>query len=65
MRERDLERGVVRSVPMSEVFKVVTLRPENFPFDVEGFFAHFEADSKISVDRVELPEKVSESRVKR
>ena len=39
---------------MSEIFIVVTLSPEKLPFDIEGFFAHFEADSKISVDRVEL-----------
>ena len=49
---------------MSEFFIVVTLSPEKLPFDIEGFFAHFETDSKISVDRVELPEKVSRSRVK-
>ena len=49
---------------MSEIFVVVTLSPEKLPFDIDGFLAHFEADSKISVDRVELPEKVSESKVK-
>ena len=49
---------------MSKILITVTLRPEKLPFDNEGFFAHFEADSKISVNRVELPEKVSESRVK-
>ena len=49
---------------MSEILVVVTLRPEHLPFDIDGFFTHFEADSKISVNRVELPEKVSESRVK-
>ena len=64
LRERDLERGVVRSIPASEIFVVVALRPEQLPFDIEGFFTYFEADSKISVNRVELPEKVSQSRVK-
>ena len=53
-RKRVLERGVVRSIPMSEILVVVTLRPEQLPFDIEGFFAYFEADSKISVDRIEL-----------
>ena len=64
LRKRDLERNVVGSIPMSEIFIVITLRPEKDPFDIEGFFTHFEADSKISVNKVELPEKVSKSRVK-
>ena len=49
---------------MSEIFVVVTLSPEQFPFDIEGFFTHFEANTKISVDRVELAEKVSENRAR-
>ena len=49
---------------MSQIFIVATVRPEELPFDIDGFFTHFEADSKIPVDRVELPEKVSERRMK-
>ena len=54
MRERILERSVVRSIPMSEIFIVVTLRPEQLPFDIESFLAHFQADSEIPVNTVEL-----------
>ena len=50
---------------MSEILVVVTLSPEHLPFDIDGFFAHFETDSEIPVDRVELPEKVSQIGVKR
>ena len=50
---------------MSEIFIIITLSPEHLPFDIDGLFTHFEADREISIDRVELPEKVSESRVKR